>query len=506
MYPMAPVAVDSYGDFDAPLPAREEWSSQMAAYEKAMEYFSGRIFDRRATEGEPGKPAPLLYPLRINLVRMMCSNQASALWGQWEEDLLQFLVKTKKDGEADKTRAELAKQVIAETWEYSNMSSRLHEAGFAQQVYGGTYLRIVVDPNGPHGLRFERLDPYVVFPVYDPINVEHILECWVAIPIDGREAQLAYGVSGVPEQTIYLEHWTEARYEVFVGEHQLLAKENPWGFIPIVYIPRSRLEGFYGLSLAEEVMGSQDELNSRLADMGDNMNNSAHPIRWIRNYKGNPEEDFAMGSDALWDLGFQTGDAKPEAGVLEAQAEPASSFNFINFMWDLTKNLASTSPVAFGEDEGSQRSGATLVLRLWPLLQAAKTTRLFWRSGLIRLHAMAIKMAAYRQDKYGKAVGYTVAPDFAQLVPQDRQLLVDEIIRRFEQDLISPEEAITRLGTDLGSVQEEIERIKAWVEYKTKMAVKAKPVPAENGNQQDKSSGQDSNAGQADTEAAKNGR
>jgi hypothetical protein len=320
------------------------------------------------------------------------------------------------------------------------------------------------------------------------------------------EAELAYGVGGMPDQTMYLEHWTETKYEVFVGDRRLEAfgGANPWKVIPVVYIPRSRLEGFYGLSLAEEVMGTQDELNSRLADMGDNMNNSAHPIRWIRNYKGDPEEDFAMGSDALWNLGMQTGDAKPEAGVLEAQPEPASSFNFINFMWDLTKNLASTSPVAFGEDEGSQRSGATLVLRLWPLLQAAKTTRLFWRSGLIRLHAIALKMAAYRKDKYAEAAGYTVVPDFAQLVPQDRQILVDEIIKRAERDLISPEEAISRFGTDLGTVQEEIDRIKRWMEYRNKVAISlakaTKPAPSSDAGHDN------SNAGQADTEAATNGR
>jgi hypothetical protein len=57
-------------------------------------------------------------------------------------------------------------------------------------------------------------------------------------------------------------------------------------------------------------------------------------------------------------------------------------------------------------------------------------------------------------------------PNFSDLVPQDRQLLIDEIIRRAEQDFISPEEAIARFGVKAGTEQEELERIKRWMEFK----------------------------------------
>jgi hypothetical protein len=47
--------------------------------------------------------------------------------------------------------------------------------------------------------------------------------------------------------------------------------------------------------------------------------------------------------------------------------------------------------------------------------------------------------------------------------------LIDEITRRAEQNLISPEEAVARFGVTAGTQDDEIARIKAWLEYKAGM-------------------------------------
>ena len=174
----------------------------------------------------------------------------------------------------------------------------------------------------------------------------------------------------------------------------------------------------------EDIKGVQDKLNARLADVGGNINNASHPIRWIRNYRGDPSRDFEMGAHALWDLGQGTpGGENPEVGVLPAQPEPSSTFHFVNFLLDMTRQAAFTSPVAFGEDEGSQRSGVTLTLRLWPLLQQVKTTRIYWSTMLYELHRMILVMAKARDiaGSYdNKLSDHHVKPNFFDLVPQDR--------------------------------------------------------------------------------------
>jgi len=175
-------------------------------------------------------------------------------------------------------------------------------------------------------------------------------------------------------------------------------------------------------------------------------------------------------------------------GVIPAQPEPSSTFHFVNFLLDMTRQSSFTSPVAFGEDEGSQRSGVTLTLRLWPLLQQVKTTRIYWRTMLVMLNNMVLRMASQRdiEGAYDKALAqHAVLPNFSDLVPQDRQLLIDEIIRRAEQDFISPEEAIARFGVKAGTEQEELERIKRWMEFKAEQQAAAQPqIGGEDGEPQ----------------------
>jgi hypothetical protein len=434
----------------------------MEKYMDARKYFSGDVFSERASTGNQDEAEPLLYPLAINLVKMMCVSQAGALWGQFEDEIATWYSEPEKDTATAKDAAQRAVDFVTDVWDGSNVGSMLYEAGLSQQVYGGIYLRAAKDLARAGNVRVDKLLPYNVFPRYHPVDPNRILEAYIVIPIDAAEAHLAYGIEAQGDTTVYVEHWTETEYNTFIGDQRLdnFSGKNPWGWVPLEYFPRTRMEGFYGLSLAEDIMGLQDELNGRLADVGDNVSSAAHPIRWVRNYRGSPDDDFQMGPDALWDLGQNlAGQADPEVGVLPAQAEPTSTFSFITFLMDISRNIAGTSPVAFGEDEGSQRSGATLVLRLWPLLQSAKATRLFWRDGLIRLN--------HKIQIIGGKAPLPVTSQFSELVPQDRQLLIDEIIRRAQENLISPEEAITRFGVVDGSVADEVKRIQDWLDYKT---------------------------------------
>jgi hypothetical protein len=57
--------------------------------------------------------------------------------------------------------------------------------------------------------------------------------------------------------------------------------------------------------------------------------------------------------------------------------------------------------------------------------------------------------------------------------------LIDEIIRRAEQDVISPEEAIAGFGVKAGKEQGELESIKAWLAYKAEIETKVNPAERE---------------------------
>jgi len=459
--------VSSYGDFVHGDQADESWSYQMQRYQKCWQYFSGRIFEKRAGDAPD---SPLLFPLRINLVRMMCLAQAGALFGQWDDDVVVFRCQPRDESPEERERADMVRQSVVESMEYSCFSSKILEVGLDMQVYGGGYLRVAVDPWAPHGVRVDKLMPYQVFPRHSPIDMNEILEAYIAIPVDRHEASLAYNIpeDKFREDVVYVEHWTTTSYRVTVGDFVLASGENPWGFVPIVYIPRIRSDGFYGIPLSEDIMGLQDELNARLADIGDRINDNAHPIRCVRNYRGNPQKDLQIGPDVIWNLGMSMpGTDPPDVFVLAAQPEPVSSFQYMGYMLNLVRNSAFTSAVAFGEDEGSQRSGVTLELRLWPMLQMAKMSRAYLTNGLTRLANFMLTMMEER-DITGRYKGfreYAVVPNFAPLIPRDMRLWIEEFMARAQYNMISPEEAIAGFGVRNGSEGEEIERIRRWNSY-----------------------------------------
>jgi hypothetical protein len=466
---LAQTSTQQFGDFVVSGRVDATWWSQMQKYQDYFNYWSGRIFNRRASDEHD---APPLYPLRVNIARLMCLTQAGTLFGQWEDEIIGFMCKPLRDkGEAARRRAENAEMIVRDTWDYSRLQTKLYETGLSTQVYGGCYLRVAFDMNAPHWVRVDKLMPYQVFPRYHPIDTDRLLEAYIVVPGTKEEIELAYGVKvETSSDVLYVEHWTEKEYAVYVAGQRLTnyGGANPWGRVPIEYIPRIRLEDFYGLSLIEDLRGMQDELNLRLADMGDRVANNAHPIRWVVNYRGDPEKDFKMGADALWNLGSAVpGADKPEVGVLEPKSEPSSSFEFIKYVNDLARSAAFTSPVAFGEDEGSQRSGATLELRLWPMLQNCKVTRGYMVVGLSKVHDMILKRAAKdRGGVYEGVVGHRVVPSFAPLVPRDLRLFIEEFNARAAQDMISPEEALAGFGVRHGTMEEEIERIKQWLREK----------------------------------------
>jgi hypothetical protein len=67
---MAATSFAGAGDFDPQVSPRAnaEWASQLRLYGEAQRYFYGDIFDKRSGNSVN---APLLYPLKLNLVRMM---------------------------------------------------------------------------------------------------------------------------------------------------------------------------------------------------------------------------------------------------------------------------------------------------------------------------------------------------------------------------------------------------------------------------------------------------
>jgi hypothetical protein len=447
----------------------DDWYSQYDRYLRYLRYYSGVVLEERVESPGEENP-PLLYPVKMNLVKLMCHTQADSLWGEWEDRIF-HLQAFPRDGEVEAERIQHLLRYVYNVLDENAIEPKLWECGLDQMRFGGAVLRVSRDPRRQYGVRIERIPVSAFYPLWSPDSYDELMEVSVVTEISAQAAQAYFGVEVSGDTVIRVEHWTRDRYENFIDNKRIdrFSGVNRLNRIPFVYIPRFRSDSFYGEALTEDITGVQDELNMRVGDMGEAITYNAHPIKWGYNLPKdiNNSSKYPYAPDRLWDLGNHLPGTQPPAlNVLEAKNPvPDAAFHHIQFVYDWARAAGYSPPVAFGEDEGSQRSGATLVLRMWPLTRAIRRTRLYWKPALIQIFDLVMSINSANgtkstpQDIAETYHQVMMDVDFAPVLPRERAELVNEVVMRAQTDppSISQEGALELLG--VRDAQRELERI-----------------------------------------------
>jgi hypothetical protein len=460
---------DQLGDFARVSPLlRSSWDAVRYSHQKAAEYYSGVVFQKKVeTEvGEDG--APLLYPVGINLVKMIIQSMTDATYGEFDDERSVVLWKaqtSKEVSEAEKAAIDYATVLL----EDSNAASMLWELDFDRNLYGAGVLRISPDlPKRAH-IKWSKVPLDGFYPVFDPTDPDIVLECWQVTQILAEQAREIYGID-TSDQTplVKIEHWTASNYETLINGKRMDAYSgvNPWGVVPYVYIPRMRSIDWWGESLAEDIYAPQDEMNARIADAGEALSYHSHPIYYGHDLPNNFDtKNYPLDPSSFWDLGRTRGTDTPEVGMLTNDTPVAeSTFKYINFLYDWTRTAASAPPIAFGEDNGGgQRSGITLEIRLWPMLKAVRRSRSYLSTGFARalqITGLMLKQKKFTDVPAGVAdllIGRRILPVFNSVLPRDEAALVDEVVKL----LSTPIPAISLESAEmvLGRGQAEVDKI-----------------------------------------------
>jgi hypothetical protein len=164
---------ETYGDGD--------YSRQYEKYETYLKYYTGRIFDTRdftAQDLNTGD-APLIYPVGLNMVKMICNAQADTLWGEWDTIPFRVFVQpppnSREGSEAGvKTAQILTDMAMAiidntphQTW---------WEAGNESMYMGGAFLKLAYNPVAWPHIRISRISPVFVEPVFHPTEMGRLIE------------------------------------------------------------------------------------------------------------------------------------------------------------------------------------------------------------------------------------------------------------------------------------------------------------------------------------------
>jgi hypothetical protein len=444
---------------------RGVWDTLRMEYDKADRYYQGLVFQDRVETETGENDAPLLYPVGVNLVKLIALSMTDAFLGEHEDSDPVLFVAKNNDAVTDTLKETIA--YLSSVLAFSNAGSLFWETDFSRNLYGASVLRVAPTLSTKPHVRWSKLDVRQFFPIFDPEDPDSLLEAWIVTTLTQDQARIKYGIESKEQFPLKVEKWNLTQYETTIDGKRVdkFSGMNPYGVVPFVYIPRVRTTDWYGESLVSDLFAPQDELNARLADVGDTLNYNSHPVFWGMNMpKGFNSKNFPLAPNAMWDLGrsFGSGGAKPEVGILQAaNPVPESAFKHIQFVYDWVRTSSFAPPIAFGEDNGGgQRSGVTLEIRLWPLLKAVRRSRSYMTTGLRR--AMYITGKILEQKKWSDIDKRVVAgllegeltPQYHHVLPRDQAAVVDEVVKLLSTNppAISLETAQEELGRGMSEV------------------------------------------------------
>lgn len=476
----------------------EEFQSRLSLYTEMEQWYSGEALNETIQQQDKDVE---LYPVRVNPLKGAVEKHTHFLFGQVTVDdhpLVNPRIVPAEDSDGGRSQAEEVESVLTQVWFENQGRATQWENGAASQVYGGCIWHVVYDPFDPLltiPIRVETIHPKYFVGVPYAGNMWKLREAWIVQPISAVDAAL-YGVSvDYDEECWLIQHYTETDYEVTVngipatrmvnGQVEQISGPNVWGFVPVVYIPHIRVLEFYGENIIDVAKGIVKEINLRIADYGDAVTVDAHAYLGMRNVQGAPTiQNLAPGVFAI-NIGNNPGitgqDADPDLFELRKQMASSPMKDLVDLLYSMYRRLVNVPAVVDGEDEGSQRSGLTLAMRMISLTSHTEAERIFWTTGLTLVNRMILRMLAVKQE-----VGITIEKaalrmkmEWAPILPRDREMIVTEAVSLMSAKLGSPERLLEMLGVDNIPAERDL-IMKFWEEV---TSMEAEAAAAQFGNQ-----------------------
>ena len=424
-----------------------EWTAQKVYYDEYRLWYTGEALTETVLDTATGNRIDK-YPIKINPLKGTCAKHAAVLFGLTVDSMHLGGVPVSFAPAVDKekrVRALEVAEVIHKILSKSNAGATFITNGISSQYLGGCVFsarwRPDLDENGRIEISIPSADELVAIP--DGTDYTTLKEAWIVREISYIEAR-SYFPDIPKENTIfyYTEHWTPTEYEIAINGvtvqfNGVPAKgPNPFGVVPIVYIPHIRDRKMLGKSLiTDAVKGLIKEMNLRFADIGDAVSDDSHSYVAARNIAGNIKLTPLADGRKILDLGSGSGIGNgdnPDLFAVKAQSASEPMLKFAEELDKYYRREVDHPSVADGEDQGSQRSSLTLNTRMWPLVSHVELERSYWTIGLLSLAKIILKMCLIKGldgiTKDDLKTDFLVK--WPPMLPRDREVLVNEIAIR----------------------------------------------------------------------------
>lgn len=492
------------------------WMQRRQTYKRYKEWYEGvplaaTMEKRDKSSGEKIRR----FPLNFNITKIACDVHRDIMRGipDYDDPLA---VRATVEREDSPDLAERLERVVNEkVWRPSHGGPLQQEAMLAMNIYGGTVFKLAWEPweqDLPYRLAVRLIrNPGHINPTADWLNPWKLLECYIGYEISARDAEIKYGIK-VPNSkrdALYMEHWTPTEYRIAIDDQVPVMKwnnrkfklegENPWGFVPIFYVPHERTtKELFGDSLIPCQEKLVKEINSRARDLADIVRATTPGLLFGRDIDRTLSvrrvKVDGLEVKKIIDLGrsrpTQSGGGSPDVFPSPTPDIPQALVEFPRTLLDFWMMIARISPAIFGLDDtrSGRITGPAIAQRMWTSIAYATTGRINFsdaKTSVDKSIAMLLvsKEAAGAFEELGiESPGVTremaqmnISQVYPPMIPLDREERHREMIDRLRESGVSIEAYLREMGVK--DIDGERTRIVAWMEERARIEAVSKPQP-----------------------------
>jgi hypothetical protein len=329
-----------------------------------------------------------------------------------------------EDGSAEaQERARRTERALAEVYEQNNLAQLDFDTETDAAVLGDGAFKVTWDPI-ERRVRVSAPDVQGLFVWWLGDDTSRVWRVASRYLLSAEEVELAFGLtpaeqrSGRDRSIEVVEVWTAETFALWVDNHVVEEKANPYGFIPFVVYPNLREpKQFWGTSDIPPIRESVRELNRALSQLSMILELSGNPIAVIENVS--ESQDIAVQPGAVWEL-----PERARAYLLDLLQGGGVQLHvdYVNLIYRTLHDLGETPRTAFGENRANL-SGVALNLELDPLLKKVQRKRLIRSTAYQRRNELVLRIL---EQQTGQRFGRKTRIVWGPVVPTDRSRLVED--------------------------------------------------------------------------------
>lgn len=474
------------------------WVTRRREYSEYQSWYEGGPLNEtmEQVDRESGREVRK-FPLGINLTKLGCDLHRDIARGVPDQDAPLIVQSTVERGSSE--YSELLSEIINDVWRKSYGADIQQRGLLDMNIYGGTAYLLKWEPWNnrlPYRLAVRKIpSPANILPTWGQYDPWRMVECYIGFRISREEAIAKYNVSveEIDHDVLYLEYWGRNDWWVRVngqvptmswGEEEWpLRGKNPYGFIPVYYIPHERTTELFGDSPIEGQTELVRDFNSRAANVSDIVRATrpglltGHDIS-IRKLDVKPIRKDGVVMSYYINLGDTRniqGAQAPELNAIPVPDVPDSLIEFPSALMDWWMMTSRISPAAFGLDDtqSGRITGPATAQRMWTSIAHSATERINYTTGKCLIDQDILSALKSKGDNVPEEMSTALADidpptlnikqRWPPMIPLDKQQLHQELIAELQGGGTSIERYLQGRGVE--DVEGEKKRIMDWLEW-----------------------------------------